>query len=306
MRNGDGDADAGLRKEGRWAMSSIGREWLIKKTLQIMALMVVAGLFTVVFFLFKESLPALTKAGPANLFGAVWSPGDGRYGMTVFLFGTLATTAGGLILGAPLALGLAVFLTQVAPRRSRSLVARGVEILAGVPSIVLGWLGFTMLVPWIRKVTGSSGSGILAASVTLAIMILPTVTTVSRDALEAVPDSFVQASYSLGATRWQTVSRVLLPAAKPGILAAVILGMGRAVGETMAVAMVIGPASVFPKSLTTPTHTLTTKILMEMGESTGVQRSSLFVMGMVLLLLAMALVVLVRRVSRGGMVYGAG
>ena len=280
-------------------MSSIDREWLIRRILLVAAMVVVVGLAMVVYFVAKESLPALREAGPANLFSATWSPRDGRYGMLVFLVGTLTTAAGGLLLGTPLALSLALFLTQVAPRRSRALFARGVEILAGIPSIVLGWLGFTVLVPWIRKLSGSSGSGILAASIILAVMVMPTITAISKDALEAVPASYAQASLAVGATRWQTIWRVLLPAARPGILAAVILGMGRAVGETMAVAMVIGPASVFPTSLTTPTHTLTTKILMEMGESTGVQRSSLFAMGLVLLLLAMALVLLVRRVSRG-------
>ncbi|MBC7247213.1 MAG: phosphate ABC transporter permease subunit PstC [Actinobacteria bacterium] len=279
-------------------MSSIGREWLIKKILMVMALMTVLGLALVVFFVARESVPAFTRVGPANLFSSAWSPGDGRYGMLVFLTGTLATTAGGLLLGTPLALGLALFLTQVAPRRSRSLFTRGVELLAGIPSIVLGWLGFTILVPWIRKVTGSSGSGILAASIILSVMALPTITAIAKDALEAVPSSYLHASLSLGATRWQTIRRVLIPAAGPGILAAVILGMGRAIGETMAVAMVIGPASVFPSSLTSPTHTLTTKILMEMGESTGVQRSSLFAMGLVLLVLAMIMVCLVRWVSR--------
>ncbi len=279
-------------------MTSISREWLVRKTLMVTAMVVVVGLALVVFFMVKESLPAFRKAGPANLFSATWNPREGRYGMLVFLVGTLTTTAGGLLLGTPLALSLALFLTQVAPRRSRGLFSRAVEVLAGVPSIVLGWLGFTMLVPWIRSVTGSSGSGILAASIILAVMVVPTITAISRDALEAVPSSYAQASLALGATRWQTIFRVILPAARHGILAAVILGMGRAVGETMAVAMVIGPASVFPTSLTSPTHTLTTKILMEMGESTGVQRSSLFAMGLVLLFLAMALVVLVRRVSK--------
>lgn len=279
-------------------MSAVGRDWVIRKTLMVMALVVVAGLVLVVYFVAKESLPAFTQAGPANLFGSVWDPRDGRYGMLIFLTGTLATTAGGLLLGTPLALGLALFLTQVAPRRSRSLFTRGVELLAGIPSIVLGWLGFTILVPWIRRITGSSGSGILAASIILAVMALPTITTIAKDALEAVPASYLHASLSLGATRWQTIRRVLIPAAGPGIIAAVILGVGRAIGETMAVAMVIGPASVFPRSLTSPTHTLTTKILMEMGESTGVQRSSLFAMGLVLLVLAMVLVLLVRWVTR--------
>ncbi len=291
--------------KGGDGMAPIGKEWLVRKALLVMALVMVFGLALVIFFIAKESLPAFTEAGPANLFGSTWDPGSGRYGMLVFLTGTVTTTAGGLLLGTPLALGLALFLTQMAPRRSRPLFGRVVELLAGVPSIVLGWLGFTILVPWIRKVGGGSGSGILAASIILAVMALPTIAAISRDAIEAVPDSYLQAAYSMGATRWQTIRRVLLPAARPGILAAVILGAGRAIGETMAVAMVIGPASVFPTSLTSPTHTLTTKILVEMGESTGVQRSSLFAMSLVLLLLAMAMVLLVRRVSGSRMPEGS-
>jgi phosphate ABC transporter permease protein PstC len=276
----------------------IDREWIVKKTLFTLAMITVLGIVLLIFFVARESIPAFTEAGPVNLFSATWNPGNGQYGMLVFLTGTLATTAGGLLLGTPLAIGSALFLTQMAPRRARSIMTRGVELLAGVPSIVLGWLGFTIMVPWIRSATGSTGTGILAASIILAIMVIPTITTISKDALEAVPESHLQAAYAMGATRWQTIRRVLLPAAKPGLLVAVILGMGRAIGETMAVALVIGPASVFPKSLTSPTHTLTTKILIEMGESTGVQRSSLFAMGLVLLLLSMLLILLVRLVSR--------
>jgi phosphate ABC transporter permease protein PstC len=283
----------------------IDREWLVKKSLFVLAMMAVLGIALIVFFVARESLPAITKAGPLNLLGATWDPASGQYGMLVFFVGTLATTVGGLLLGTPLAIGSAIFLTEMAPRRFRALFSGVLELLAGVPSIVLGWLGFMVLVPWIRGLTGSTGTGILAASILLAIMITPTIATIARDALLAVPESYKLASYGMGATRWQTMRRVLLPAARPGILVAVILGMGRAIGETMAVAMVIGPASTFPNSLTSPTHTLTTKIMLEMGESTGVQRSALFAMGLVLLLLSMALILLIRKVSgKSGQVRG--
>ncbi len=276
----------------------IDREWIVKKTLFVLAMTSVLGILLIIFFVARESVPALTEAGPANLFSATWDPASGRYGMLVFLAGTLATTAGGLLLGTPLAIGSALFLTQMAPRRTRSLFTMAVQLLAGVPSIVLGWLGFTVLVPWIRSVSGSAGTGILAASMLLAVMIMPTITAITMDALQAVPESYKLASMGMGATRWQTLRRVVLPAAKPGIMVAVILGMGRAIGETMAVALVIGPSNAFPKSLTTPTHTLTTKIMMGMGESTGVQRSALFVMGLMLLIIAMTLILIVRRISR--------
>lgn len=276
----------------------IDREWIVKKTLFVLAMLTVLGIILIVFFVARESVPAFREAGPANLFGADWNPKEGQYGMLIFIVGTLTTTVGGLLLGTPLAIGSALFLTQMAPRRVRSVATRGIEILAGIPSIVLGWLGLTVLVPWLRTLTQSTGTGILAASIILAIMIIPTIATISKDALEAVPPSYKEASLAMGATRWQTIRRVLLPAAKPGIIVAVILGMGRAIGETMAVALVIGPSTAFPTSLWSPTHTMTTKILIEMGESTGVQRSSLFAMGLVLLLLSMVLIVMVRLVTR--------
>ncbi|MBN2026024.1 MAG: phosphate ABC transporter permease subunit PstC [Actinobacteria bacterium] len=276
----------------------IDREWIVKKTLFVLAMLTVLGIILIIFFVARESIPAFREAGPANLFGADWNPKEGQYGMLIFIVGTLTTTVGGLLLGTPLAIGSALFLTQMAPRRVRSVATRGIEILAGVPSIVLGWLGLTVLVPWLRTLTQSTGTGILAASIILAIMIIPTIATISKDALEAVPPAYKEASLAMGATRWQTIRRVLLPAAKPGIIVAVILGMGRAIGETMAVALVIGPSTAFPTSLWSPTHTMTTKILIEMGESTGVQRSSLFAMGLVLLLLSMALILMVRLVTR--------
>ncbi len=275
----------------------IDREWMVKRVLLVLTMVIVLAIVLILIFLIKESAPAISKAGIGNLFSTNWDPESGHYGMLIFLAGTLATTLGGLLLGAPLAIASAIFLTQMAPKRTKSVVTMGVEMMAGIPSIVLGWLGFTVLVPFIRMLTSSTGTGILAASILLAIMVFPTITAIAKDALQAVPEAQLHASLAMGATRWQTIRHVLLPAAKPGLLVAIILGMGRAIGETVAVALVIGPASVFPKSLTTPTHTLTTKILIEMGESTGVQRSALFAMGLVLLLLSICLIFLVRMVS---------
>lgn len=278
--------------------STISREWIVRKTLFVLAMMAVLGIVLIIVMVTKESIPALTKVGPFNLFSTNWNPKTGDYGIVVFIVGTLLTTLGALLIAVPLALGTALFLTQMAPRRIGTLVTRGVEILAGIPSIVIGWIGFTLLVPLLAALTRSAGTGILAASIILGIMSMPTITSIARDALETVPSAYKQASIGLGATRWQTIWHVILPAAKPGLLVAVILGMGRAIGETVAVALVIGPASTFPKSLTTPTHTLTTKILMEMGESSGIQRSVLFAMALVLLLLSMGMILTVRLATR--------
>lgn len=278
--------------------STIDREWVVKKILFVLAMMAVLGIVLIIVMVTKESIPALTKVGPFNMFSTNWNPKTGNYGITVFIVGTLLTTLGGLIIAVPLALGTALFLTQMAPRRIGTLVTRGVEILAGIPSIVIGWIGFTLLIPVLAALTRTTGTGILAASIILGIMSMPTITSIARDALDTVPSTYTQASIGLGATRWQTIWHVILPAARPGLLVAVILGMGRAIGETVAVALVIGPASTFPKSLTTPTHTLTTKILMEMGESSGVQRSVLFAMALVLLLLSMGMILMVRLSTR--------
>ena len=277
---------------------AIGREWIVKKILFVLAMMTVFGILLIIVLVVHQSMPAISKAGPLNLFGSKWSPDTGHYGMLIFLVGTILTTMGGMILGVPLAIGTAIFITQMAPPRAAGIVSRGVEVLAGIPSIVIGWLGFTILVPVIRVVTGSqTGNGILAASIILAIMIMPTITAIASDALETVPVEYKQGSIGLGATRWQTIWHIILPAARPGLVVAVILGMGRAIGETMAVALVIGPATAWPTSLWTPTHTLTTKILTEIQESTGTTRSALFAMALVLLAFSMVMIWIVRRVT---------
>jgi phosphate ABC transporter permease protein PstC len=276
----------------------VDREWIIKKVLAVLSMLVVVGILLIVVFVTKAALPVITKVGLFNLFSSNWYPPTGHYGIMIFIVGTLLTTVGGLLIGAPLALGTALFLTEMAPRRAATIVTRGVEVLAGIPSIVLGWLGLIILLPWIKALTRTGGTGIFAASIILGIMVMPTITTIAKDALETVPADYRLGSIGLGATRWQTTWRVTLPAAKSGIIVAVILGMGRAIGETMAVALVIGPATSYAKGLFSPTHTLTTKMLMEMGESSGIQRSALFFMALVLLLIAIALIALIRVASR--------
>jgi len=261
-------------------------------------MLAVVGILLLIVFVTRAALPVITKVGPFNLFGSKWSPETGHYGIMIFIVGTLLTTIGGLLIGAPLALGTALFLTEMAPSRAASIVTSGVEILAGIPSIVLGWLGLIILLPWIRTLTHTEGSGIFAAAVILGIMVMPTITTIAKDALETVPADYRLGSLGLGATRWQTTWHVTIPAARSGLIVAVILGMGRAIGETMAVALVIGPASSYARGLFSTTHTLTTKMLMEMGESSGIQRSALFFMALVLLVIAIALIAFIRVVSR--------
>ncbi len=283
---------------------ALGSEWIVRKTLFVFAMMTVLGIILIFVFVAKESVPALRQVGWAKIFAsATWNPnvanpGAGQYGLLVPLVGTLATTLGGVLIGGPLALGAAIFLTQIAPPRTGSVVIRGIELLAGIPSVVFGWIGLVVLVPVLARITHTQGYGILAASFILGIMIIPTVTTIAKDALEAVPEEYKQASVGMGATRWQTIYRVIVPAAKEGLLVALILGIGRAIGETMAVQLVVGNARQFPTSLTSVTSTLTSRIVTDMGESTGAFRSALFVQGLVLLTLAMIIILLIRLVTR--------
>jgi len=286
------------------AKPALGSEWIVRKTLFVFAMTTVLGIVLVIFFVAKEAIPALRSVGWSNIFlSATWNPNvsnpaAGQYGLLVPLVGTLATTLGGIIIGGPLAIGTAIFLTQIAPPRTGNVVVRGIELLAGIPSVVFGWIGLIVLVPALASITHTQGYGILAASFILGIMIIPTVTTIAKDALEAVPEEYKQASIAMGATRWQTIYKVILPSAKEGLLVALILGIGRAIGETMAVQLVIGNARQFPNSLTSVTSTLTSRIVTDMGESTGAFRSALFVQGLVLLILAMAIILLIRLVTR--------
>ena len=266
------------------------------------------GVLLIFIFILKESLPAFRQLGPGNLFSVEWAPNvsdptAGHYGMLAFLNGTIMTTLGGLLFGAPLGVGTAIFIDQVAPRHMSRVISRGVELLAGIPSVVIGWFGLTILVPFLAKVSGTGGDGILAASLILGVMTMPTITFLSVEALRALPPEYKEASLAMGATRWQTIRRVLVPASRRGILVAVILGMGRAIGETMAVQMVIGNARQMAWMPFQRTSTLPSRIITDMGESSGVFRSALFAQGLVLLVLAMLLIVAIKLVTREGRAY---
>jgi phosphate ABC transporter permease protein PstC len=273
------------------------RERYIKYLMFTCASISVLGIVLIILFIFKESWAAIRDQG-WSLFTTTWNPANNQYGFLAFLNGTILTTLGGLLLGAPLAIGIAVFLDQIAPRRVADVIRRAVEMLAGIPSVIIGWFGMILLVPLLAGATGTGGYGIAAASLVLAVMVLPTIAALSAETLRNLPQELMEASLAMGATRWQTIRKVLLPASRKGILVAVILGMGRAIGETMAVQMVIGNSRQLTFSLFANTSTIPSRIVTEMGEATGVHRSALFFMALVLLLLSMFLVSMVRLVAR--------
>jgi phosphate ABC transporter permease protein PstC len=214
------------------------------------------------------------------------------------IVGSLAVTAGAMVIGLVFGVGCAILLTLFSPPKVVAVMKPSVELLAGIPSVVYGFMGVVILVPFIRDYLGGPGLSVLAASIVLGVMVLPTVTSISVDALQAVPRSYREGSLALGATEWQTTHLVILKAARSGIVAAVILGMGRAVGETMAVIMVAGNPLDVPHGLLDPVRTLTSNIALEMGYAAGDHRKALFATGVVLFVIIMILNTMALAVSR--------
>jgi phosphate transport system permease protein len=262
---------------------------VVERALLLVALSTVGVLASITFFIFREGAPLVVKAGPANFFSGAWHPTSGQYGIAFMIAGSVVVTAGALALGVPLGLACAIVLAEMAPARARRTLKPAVELLAGIPSVVYGFMGIVVVLPWIRRHLGGPGASGLAGAVILGVMILPTIIAVSLDALQAVPRAIRDGSIALGATQWQTIRRVVLPSARSGIVAAVILAMGRAVGETMAVVMVAGNAVQLPRTPLDPVRTLTANLALEMGYASGDHRSALFATGVVLFLIILAL-----------------
>jgi len=230
------------------------------------------------------------------LFGSDWDGLAGKFGAAPFIVGSLVATGFAILVGGPLGVAIGVFFSELAPPRVAAAFKPAIEVLVGIPSVVYGWLGLTLLVPLIGRIFHSGGDGLLAAGIVLSIMILPTVISLSEDALKVVPTALREGSAALGATRWETISRVLIPSASSGLAVAVILGIARAIGETLAVQLVLGNAAVIPSSLLKPAAALTSEIVMDMGDAPDGSpfQHALFSMAFLLLLIAMALIVLIR------------
>ncbi len=266
------------------------KENLIRLVLLLFALSSLLFLFIIFIFILSEGVPLFLKAGVRNItMGSRWAPTKGFFGIFPMIVSSFMVTFGALVLGAPLALACSTYLSEYAGKKTGMILKPSLELLAGIPSVVYGFLGVVYLVPLIREYLGGSGFSILSTSLVLGVMILPTITSISFDALMSVPAAFREGSLAMGATKWQTVYKVVLPAARSGILASFILGMGRAIGETMAVIMVAGNALKIPTSLLDPLRTLTSNIALELAYATGDHRQALFSTGVVLLVIIMSL-----------------
>lgn len=270
-------------------------EPIIETCIKLSGLVVVVFVFLIFLFLLKDSL-SLFRQYPISkfLFGTEWLPisDPPQFGVIPLLLGSIYVTVWAILICVPLGVGSAMFIAEVAPKHLKNVLKSLVEILASIPSVVLGFLGILWLAPALRDTfhlsTGMCG---LTGSLLLAFMALPTIISISEDALTSVPRTYREAAYGLGATRWQTLWRIVLPSASPGILAAVMLGIGRVVGETMVVLMVTGNAPVMPKSILQPLRTLTATIAGEMGETVGGSDHyyALFAVGLVLFAITFAI-----------------
>lgn len=256
----------------------------------VTAFSAIGGLLLIALFIFLEGLPFIFQIGFRNfLVSSDWDPAAGKFGIYPMVVSSIWVTLGAMLIGGPLGVAGAIFLTEFVPRQVMRVIKPTIELLAGIPSVVYGFIGVMVLAPFIRAQMGGAGLSLLAASVILGVMILPTIISISTDAIGAVPNSFREGSLALGATRWQTVHMVVLKAARSGILASIILGMGRAIGETMAVIMVAGNSVKVPHSALDSVRTLTANIAMEMGYATGRHRQALFATGVVLFAVIMIL-----------------
>ncbi len=277
----------------------MAKEKFIEKILLFIALSSISILGLIAFFIFVEGVPLIWKVGLQKfLLGDRWFPSQGSFGILPMIIGSFLVTLGALIVGVPLGISCAVFLCELTPPTFGMIIRPMIQLLAAIPSVIFGFWGLIVLVPLIREHLGGPGLSVLAGSLVLGLMILPTIISISEDSLRALPRTFKEGALSLGATHWQTIWRVLLPGARSGIVASIILGMGRAIGETMAMIMILGNAAQTPISILDSARTLTTNIGIEMGYATGDHRQALFATGVVLFFIIMCLNSLALIVSR--------
>jgi len=275
------------------------KEKITERVFFSLALSSISVLALIAVFIFVNGAPVIAKLGVLNfIFGMKWAPSQGDLGIFPMIVGSVSVTLGAAILGVPIGICCSIFLAEFAPVRMRNLFRPAIQLLAGIPSVVYGFWGLLFIVPVIRNYLGGPGLSILAGSIILAIMILPVVISISEVSLLALPRQYKEGALALGLTHWQAIRSLLLPAAKSGIVAAVILGIGRAIGETMAVIMILGNAVAIPQSILDPVRTLTTNIGIEMGYASGDHQKALFATGIVLFIIIMILNSLAQYITR--------
>ncbi|THF75470.1 phosphate ABC transporter permease subunit PstC [Cohnella fermenti] len=291
-------------KSGKWGKHVI-EEARGRAFVYFCVLLMVVTIFSIVFFIASRGLTPFISQGVSvkdMLFGLKWKP-EGNpplFGALPFLFGSFVTSVLAALIAAPLGFCASIFMTEIMPKFGRTALQPAIELLAGIPSVVYGFVGLSVVVPFLRDVFPGQGIGILAGAIVLSVMILPTVTTIGTDALRSLPSGLKEGSYALGATRWQTIYRLILPTALPSLLTGVVLGIARAFGEALAVQMVIGNAPHIPRSLFESATTLTSIITLEMGNTTSgsLHNNALWSLALILLLMTFLFVFVVRMLER--------
>lgn len=268
------------------------QEFIIEKLILICGLASIFFVVLIFLFLVKEGLAVFKTVNPLNfLFGKNWYPisEPAQLGILPLILGSLLVTVGAAIISIPIGVACAIYIAEVAPPKTKETLKAGIELLAAIPSVVLGFIGMVTLVPWVKNIFKlPTGLTALSGSIMLAFMAMPTIVSIAEDALYSVPKTYKEGALALGATHWQTIWRVMLPAASSGILAAVMLGIGRVIGETMAVMMITGNAALIPHSIFQPVRTLTATIAAEMGEAVvgSEHYFALFAIGIVLFVIS--------------------
>lgn len=270
-------------------------------------LLIVILTLSIIGFVASKGLSTFIKHGYSLrdfLFTTQWNPDSDKpkLGALIFIAGSTFVSIGAVIISAPISIALAIFMNYISPRIGAKVLQPALELFVGIPSVVYGWIGFSVLLPFIKKGFGGIGFSLIAGILVLSIMILPTIASIASDSVKIVPQSYLEASYGLGATRWQTISKVIVPAAKNGILTGVVLGLARAFGEALAVQMVIGNSIKFAKNLLSPTATLTSILTMDMGNTVSgtAWNDALWSLALLLLIISFIFILAIRSIGKRG------
>lgn len=294
-----------IKKRSLW--QKLKTEYLGRSFAIFCGVLIIILTLSIIGFVTVKGLSTFIKHGYSLkdfLFTSRWSPDSDKpkLGALIFIAGSTLVSVGAVILSAPVSIALAIFIHYISPRLGKKIVQPALELFVGIPSVVYGWIGFSVLLPLIKNGFGGIGFSLIAAIIVLSVMILPTIASISADAVKTVPESYLEASYGLGATRWQTISKVILPAARGGILTAIVLGLARAFGEALAVQMVIGNSIKFPKDLLSPTATLTSILTMDMGNTISgtAWNDALWSLALLLLVISFLFILIVRFIGKRG------
>lgn len=292
-------------------VSKFKNEYIGRTYATICGILIVAITFSIIVFIASHGLSTFTKDHYSLwkfLFSGSWKPdvlpedGGSQFGVLIFIVGSISVAIGAVILSTPIAVALAIFMNFISPKLGTRVLQPSMELFVGIPSVVYGWIGLTVLIPFLKGIFGGIGFSLLAGIIVLSVMILPTITSLASDAIRAVPKEYIEASYGLGSTRWQMISKVIVPAAKNGILTGIVLGLARAFGEALAVQMVIGNSINFPNSLYRTTSTLTSILTMDMSNTVfGTQwNNALWSMALLLLAVSFIFILIIRAIGKRG------